>query len=151
MLDRCYHLALLQPAYVDAILNGAKTVEARLSRNRVPPFGVVNQGDELYLRDVGGEVRAVASVAGVRVFEHLTPCDVDALRLEFGEDVGAPDAFWNERRGSHFATMLCLEKIRPQETLLEWRSRVPAGSRSGWHLLDGPLMSVGSCSMRSTG
>lgn len=150
-MSTAYHLALLQPAYIDAVLDGTKNVEARLSKVRTPPYEGVRLGDMIYLREVGGEIRATAMVAGVRSFAGLTPRDVDALRIEYGEDVRAPRAFWDERRDARYATFISLEQIREQEGGLDWRCRVPQGSRSGWHMLDGPLSPLGPMPLRPTG
>ena len=72
------HVALVRPEYAEAILNGRKRVESRLSRMRCEPFGRVAPGDRVFFKETGGPFRACARIA--RVARYATLIWLDAVR-----------------------------------------------------------------------
>ena len=139
MSPRPVHLAIIHKPYLDAILDGSKTVEARISKVRCAPFGRVERGDTIYLKQKGGPVRALAIASGVRTYEGLSPDGLRQLRQEWNDRIGGPSAYWSGREGCRYATLIELSELTPgvsdarQRELL---SQVPRGSRSGWHVLE---------------
>ncbi len=67
-----YHLAILTPGWIDLILDGSKTIESRFTKVRCAPFGKVHEGDSVYLKESGGLVKGMFTVAKVETFENLT-------------------------------------------------------------------------------
>ena len=67
-----YHLAILTPGWIDLILDGTKTIESRFTRVRCAPFRKVHEGDSVYLKESGGLVKGMFTVAKVETFENLT-------------------------------------------------------------------------------
>src|SRR4029077_16030744 len=56
--DRGSVTAREQP-FLSLVLNGPKTVESRFSRNRCAPFGEVEGGDIILLKEVSGPIRGI--------------------------------------------------------------------------------------------
>lgn len=103
------HLAILHKRYLDAILEGRKTIESRLSSTRRAPFGCVRAGDVVYFKESGGPVRALARVTRVRSTSDLTPERIDSLRREHGGAIGAGRAYWASKQTSRYATLVWLK------------------------------------------
>lgn len=128
-----HHLAILYAHYIDAILDGRKTVECRLSKLGNSPHGVLLPGDLIWLKDSCGPVRAVASVGMVRSFDRLTPARIAWLRKRFNEQIMAPPAFWHERSGARFATLVWLKNVCALQPF-----RVAKSDRRAWVVLAEP-------------
>ncbi len=129
------HVALIRRAYVEPILDGRKTVEARLGRVRIPPFGRVGAGDTVHFKAVGGGFVLMARVGWVRESDGLAPGDVRLLEREFGGAVCAERSFWREKRSARWATLISLVDVREIESgpdIAELRRSRP---RAAWLVL----------------
>ena len=139
MSPRPVHLAILHKRYLDAIIDGVKTVEARISKVRCAPFGRVQRGDVIYLKQTGGAVRARAIATRVRTYEELTRDGMRQLRRDWNDRICGSSEFWGGRRGCRYATLIELDQISagiPAATQRELLCQIPRGSRSGWHVVE---------------
>ncbi len=110
------HLVILRPPYLDLILDGVKTVESRLSRRRHPAAARCRPGDVLYLKQVGGDVRARATVTRVVEVNDIPPGGVARLAEEWGARVagtGPDDPYWLARRDARHALFIELTDVQP--------------------------------------
>ena len=107
------HVAILIPGYIDAILDGRKTIESRLTKTAQPPFGKIKAGQRLYLKASGGPFMATAVAGGVQSFDGLTPGGIDKLREQHNDRICGDDAFWQAKRDSRFATLIELTEVEP--------------------------------------
>ena len=81
------HLAVLYKEYLDLILEGKKTIEARFSKVKAPPFRKVSKGDKILLKESGSPVRGEALVKDVKYFEGLTSERVQEIINSFNEGI----------------------------------------------------------------
>lgn len=130
-----HHVAILQPKYVRAILDGTKVVESRLSMTRCAPFGRVEPGDVIHFKETGGAFGAVATVAGVMTFEDLRPSDVRMLSRRYGTQVAAAAEYWEERADAKYATFVWLTDVRESHAVPAGFAPTP-GARAAWYVLD---------------
>lgn len=130
--SRVQHVAIVHRRYLDAILEGRKRVEARLTRARKAPFGVVAPGHRVYLKQAGGPIRGVALVRRVVCVEGLTPEGVRRLRERFEPEVGAGGAFWEGKALARFATFVWLEEVEPADEGPDYRAWRGFHPRSAW-------------------
>lgn len=107
------HVAVLKPLYIDAILEGRKTIESRLSITRREPFGLIHSGERIYFKARAGPFGVTARAGRIEFFEALSPADVDRLRRDFTDRVGGEPAYWRAKRSARFATMIHLEEVEP--------------------------------------
>lgn len=131
------HVAIVHASYLDLILCGEKSVEARLSLTRQPPYGKVRAGDVVWFKASGGGFGACATVSRARSWQHLDPAGVDRLRAEFDGVIRGSAAFWASKRRARFATLIWLESVRAVDTGPAYRRS--AGGRA-WYILS-PLRS----------
>lgn len=83
-----YHLAILTPGWIERILDGSKTIESRFTKVRCAPFGKVNAGDIVYIKESGGLVKGMFTVAKVETFENLTEGQIcDLFYKEYREQI----------------------------------------------------------------
>lgn len=128
------HLAIVRSAYLDALLRGHKTIEARLSRLRCDPFGRIRAGERIYFKRVSGPVRATALAHRVEMFANLRPIDVLRLRGVYNDRIRADAAFWAGRATARYATLVFLCGVEPVDFGPDAPAR-PAGSRRAWIVL----------------
>ena len=127
------HLAILKRSYLELILAGEKTIECRLRRTAKPPFGVLEKGQRIYLKESSGPVRGVAR-AGKIIFRRINGSEELAMiRQEYGERIMAKDAFWQSNCGAGYCTLIFLEGVRA----LREPFRVSKNDMRGWVVLDG--------------
>lgn len=103
------HLAVFVEPYLEAILDGRKTIESRFSANRCTPFQRVQAGDIILLKRSGGPVVGVAVAGDARYYE-VDEERLDELRERFAEQLFAlDDEFWEARRTKRFASLIEIE------------------------------------------
>ena len=107
------HVAILKPGYIDAILDGRKTIESRLTKTMQPPHGKIMEGERLFLKASGGPFMATAIAGGVLSFTDLDPVAVQQLREQYDEPICGDDAYWDTKRDSKYATLIELTKVEP--------------------------------------
>jgi ASC-1-like (ASCH) protein len=129
-----HHLAILYPTYIQMIAEGVKTIECRLSRYRIPPFGDVSAGDIVWLKESCGPVRLVAEVAKVRSRVVKSVADLEHLRKTFNDRVRAEPDFWRAKRDVAYCTLIWLGDVQAVEPF-----RVNKTDRRAWVVLDGAL------------
>ncbi len=125
------HLAVLLEPYLRFILDGSKTVESRFSKNRIPPFRSVEQGDVILLK------RAAASaISGVCVvsrvwFYQLDVDSWDEIRDRFTVALRAEHpSFWEQRETAQYATLMRISEVQILPPI-----EVPKRDRRGWVVL----------------
>lgn len=84
-----YHLAILTPGWSELILDGSKTIESRFTKVRCAPFGKVHVGDRVYLKESGGLVKGMFTVAKVETFENLSLRQIHDIYKENKEAIFA--------------------------------------------------------------
>ncbi|RKU10857.1 hypothetical protein C6503_19425 [Candidatus Poribacteria bacterium] len=136
-----YHIAILAPGWSELILDGSKTIESRFTKVRCAPFGKVHEGDIVYLKESGGLVKGMFTVAKVETFENLTDAQIcDLFYKEYREqifsDVSAsmqrpPEKWLTAKHATlvHIADPIAFEKPFPYQQK----------GRSAWLVLDTPL------------
>ena len=134
-----YHLVILKKPYLEAILGGRKRIESRFTQTRRSPFGKVQPGDKLFLKESAGLVCAVASVAAVKYFESLTPKRIIELKERYNHDVGGDDEYWQSKADCRFGFLVWLRDVEPIEPVRigkkDWRAWVVLTEQENFGLL----------------
>ena len=103
------HLAIFIGDIIDKILQDQKTVEARFSISKIPPYGCVMKGDEIYLKQSGGLVIGKAIVDNVLYYENLDGEAIGKIRQEYNNDLCVDDGFWKAKSRSKYVTLIFLK------------------------------------------
>ena len=121
------HLGVFVEPFLEAILDGRKTVESRFGVHRCAPFDRVQAGDVILLKRSGGPVVGIA-VAGEARFYELDPGILDGIRERYAASIYAEDDdFWTARAEKRFATLIDIEDVAKIPTL-----EVDKRDRRGW-------------------
>lgn len=107
------HVAILKRQYVELILAGEKTIESRLSKMAVPPFGVIKQGEQIFIKESGGPFRALARAANILSKQDMSPAEVTQLRTQYDRAICGNNEYWLAKRNSRFATLVHLRDVVP--------------------------------------
>lgn len=74
------HLAVFPKESINQIFNGKKTVELRVSKKRIPPYGVVSKGDIVYIKPSGRDLVGQFRAKKVVFFEGLETGDFEIIQ-----------------------------------------------------------------------
>lgn len=102
------HLAIFSEPFLSMVLTGEKTVESRFSRNRCAPYGEIDDGDIILLKEVAGPICGLVLARRAWCYD-LTCEPIDRIRNRFGAGIGADDAFWFSCADALYATLIELE------------------------------------------
>jgi hypothetical protein len=110
------HLAVFSKEGVAQILTGKKTVETRFSKKNIPPFGMVNSGDLIYIKESGGAIKGQAVVKSVLSFEKFSEDDLTFIKKTYGKKISLgskedDEKYFEERKDSVFLTVIFLDKV----------------------------------------
>jgi len=125
-----HHVVILRREHVAPILDGHKTVESRLTRNRVAPFGLVAPGDHLFPKVAGQRYFAAAVASDVDSHDNLTPATVDQLKARYNDRVLGDDDYWQAKRDARYATFITLIDVVPTNLGPAYNKTMAA-----WHVL----------------
>ncbi|MEM0913319.1 MAG: ASCH domain-containing protein [Planctomycetota bacterium] len=126
------HVAILKPEYLRAILDGAKTIESRMTRTRQPPHDVVEAGERVFLKASGGPFGAMARVAKVEAWDNADESVVrDIWRRHHAQIGGSPD-YWKSKLDSRHVTLAWLRDVEPIDVGPTYRM----ASMRAWYVLE---------------
>lgn len=127
--SRGIHLAVMAGRFLDMILDGSKTIESRLSVNRIAPYERVVPRDLVMLKRSGGPVVGSFQAEDVEYVE-LNPTELARLERDYSEPVGVDAAFWQERRERHYASLIGVAAVKTLQPV-----SITKRGRSGWIVL----------------
>lgn len=106
------HLAILKRPYLKAIIDGNKTIEARLTKTKCPPFGQIVTGDVIYLKQSSGAVCATAKVGDVQIYENLNSLEIGEIKKLYNKQICGDQRYWQSKSGSRYALLVWLKDIK---------------------------------------
>jgi ASC-1-like (ASCH) protein len=134
-----HHLAILKKPYLDAIIEGRKTVESRFTKTRQPPFGQIYPGDEIFLKLSNGPVCAVAAVQAVKQFENLTAGEIQQLKTQYNSSILGENEYWESKRDCKYGVLIRLADVRRTKPVFinkhDWRAWVVLTEKKDFGLL----------------
>lgn len=131
------HLAIFNPPFLDLILEGRKTVEGRFSKVRCAPFGIVEEGDVVLMKESGGLVKGSFVVAKVESFENFSHEKLKELEARYSDSLcsSADPQYWQKRHESKYATLMHVA----QTISFEQPFPFPKKDRRGWVVFKEPI------------
>lgn len=106
------HLAILYKEYLDLILEGKKTIEARFSRVKSPPFGRIKKSDKILLKETGGSIKGEAIATEVKYYEDLTPDRIMSIVNIYRKELQIKENFLKQKINSKYLTLIFLGNVR---------------------------------------
>jgi len=106
------HLVILKKRYVEAIVDGRKTIESRFTKSRREPFGRIVAGDKLFFKVSSGVVCAVGFVERVAEFRDLTRGKIAGLKKRYNRTICGADEYWDEKKDSRYGVLVWIRDVR---------------------------------------
>jgi hypothetical protein len=129
---RSVHLAVFVEPFLRFLLDGQKTVESRFSIHRRPPFGRVQAGDIVLVKESGGPIVAVARVSDVWYYE-LDATAWAFIRTRFAKQLCVEPEFWKSKADSCYATLMQFSRVDRLQPISCMKR-----DRRGWVVLASP-------------
>lgn len=104
------HLAVCREPYIQYMINGSKTIESRITKNKIVPYGKVKKGDIVILKRSSGPVLAIFTVKNVICYDS-TSFSLNTIRNNYQEELQIHDEWWELKRDSRFASLIWIEEI----------------------------------------
>ena len=80
-----HHLAILKPWWIELILDGHKTIAYWFYKDRRPPYGKVNKGDIINMKESGSLVKGGFTVSKVETLNIRTSVEVLNIYANYGQ------------------------------------------------------------------
>lgn len=96
-------------------MSGKKTMECRLGHLVNSPIRRVKKKDLLWLKEVGGPIRGVASAESVYMYDKLSPELIEAIRSQWNDRIQGPADFWESKRTATCGTLIGLADVCPMK------------------------------------
>lgn len=106
------HLAILKKPYLNAILEGSKTIESRLTKTKRQPFDQIDIGDMIYLKQSSGPICATAKVASVKIYENLNSSEIAEIKKLYNKQICGSDGYWQSKSDSRYALLVWLKDVK---------------------------------------
>lgn len=100
------HLAIFKGEAGEAILSGKKTIESRFSKVRKSPFGLISNGDLVYIKPSGEDIIGQFRVKKVFFFDNLDLSDLSYLRNLYGEGLSVEKEYWEKNKNARYGTLI---------------------------------------------
>lgn len=126
------HLAIFDRRTVEKILSGEKTCELRVSKRRIPPFGLVRSGDTVLVKISGGKLVGQFQVGEVIFIQSPKRKRIIWLKQIFRKNLCLPPDFWREREDARYFTLMeivSFSRFLTPPTILKKKDR------RGWVIL----------------
>jgi len=107
------HLAIFDQKTIQKIFNGEKTIDARFSKHRIAPFGVIASRDTVLIKLSGGDVVGEFEVQSVITFDNLTPEKIQKIKRDYNRNIKMDPLFWHEKEQAKYGTLLFIENVQP--------------------------------------
>lgn len=77
------HLAVFKSDTAEEILSGKKNIDIRLSKTKVPPFGVISADDIVYIKIAGKDIIGQFRVKKVITYDGVTSDDLEDIKKRY--------------------------------------------------------------------
>lgn len=120
------HLAVFSKPYISFLFSGQKTIDIRLSKNRCDPFGEVDVGDTILIKELSGPICGIALARSV-IFFDIKFSSLHDIKCKYANLSCTDSEFWNLHQGASYATLIKLSEIMPIRPF-----HVEKRDRRGW-------------------
>ena len=139
-----HHLAILKKPYLDAILDGRKTIESRFTRTRRVPFGQISVGDKVFLKQSSGPICAEATVTAIEQFDNLTPEQITQIKKKYNHLIKGSNEYWHSKENCRFGVLVWLKDVKPIEPIQinkkDWRAWVLLTEKENFGLFNTKML-----------
>ena len=126
------HLAIFKGDGAEKILSGEKSIESRFSKRKDPPFGMISNGDLVYIKPSGKDIIGQFRVKKVIFFDGLNQQDLKGIKLKYGENIVGNEEYWKAHQEAKYGTLIF---IGDSSQFLTSPIKIPKKDLRGWVVL----------------
>ena len=137
-----HHLALMNPFFMKKIFNGQKTIETRWTKTNRTPFRRIEEGEKIFFKEVGGNVKASATAQKVEFHKNneIEPTINFFIKKNFQEigfsSIEQLNEFLNEKKEINYLSIIWLEDVKKENFKVDPKKYA---YRNGWVILNNIL------------
>ena len=134
-----HHLALMDIFFMKKILDGQKTIETRWAKTQRTPFRRIEEGEKIFFKEVGGNVKASATAQKVEFHKNneIEPTINLFIKKHFQEigfsSIEQLNEFLNEKKEIYYLSIIWLENVKNEFFKVNPKKYV---YRNGWAVLN---------------
>ena len=134
-LQTTTHLAIFKQPFLNAMLDGKKTIESRFMVNRSIPYKKIHSGDKVIIKESCGLVIGEFKVKKVEDIELNSLEKVEYCKSFSNEICSDLDKnFWKNRENKRYATLIWIDSLTKYNEPRECTEK-PNRSMAGWFVL----------------
>lgn len=131
------HLSIFNKDSINLIFSGKKKAEVRFSQKKIAPFGMIGEGDLVYLKPVGAEIQGQFFVSKVISFEGLDKKDWELIKSTYAPDFGIQSKkeesdYFKSHQNARYATIIYIDRV---EQFITSPVKIPKKDLRGWVVL----------------
>ncbi len=134
-----HHLVILKAEYIEAILEGRKTIESRFTRTRRAYWRKILHGDKLFLKQSSGPVCATARVIKVKWYKDLTAKQTKELKGKHNKQILGADDYWQNKSDCRYGVLVWLGEVKRIKPVRiekrDWRAWVVLSEKENFGLV----------------
>mgnify|MGYP003393181839 CR=1 FL=1 len=126
------HLALFTKESAEKILSGEKSIEIRIAKSKIAPFGAVSANDLVYIKVSGGDIIGQFRVKKVITIDGVDDEDLDEIKDKYGKELINPQIEIKDKNRCKYATIIF---IGDSNRFITSPIKLPKKSLRGWVVL----------------
>lgn len=104
------HLGVFSEPCLTFMLDGKKTIESRISKNKIAPYDRITKDDVVVVKKSGGGVVAFFTIKEVK-FIDLRDNNISEIRNKYNNELCVSDEFWMQKKDASYATLMFIDKL----------------------------------------
>ena len=135
------HLAIMREPYLELILEGSKTIESRLTKNRISPYRNAGSGDIVLFKRSGDKIRSAAMIRSVSFHCPSSEAELVSIVQPLRERIRYEDDFIEMKRDARYVSLMELVNVAtlPPAKFTKrgrqaWVTMIPAAASEQMHL-----------------
>ncbi len=104
------HLGIFSEPCLSFMLNGKKTIESRISKNRIAPYQRISQDDIVVIKKSGGGLVAYFTIKNI-IFFDLNEISINVIKEKYNKELCVSNEFWEQKKDSSYATLIFIDKL----------------------------------------
>lgn len=108
--DKRIHLGVFSEPCLTYMLDGKKTIESRISKNRIAPYDKITSDDIVVVKKSGGGVVAYFTIKEI-IFVDLNDVSINDIREKYNNELCVSDEFWEQKKDASYVTLMFIDKL----------------------------------------
>ena len=104
------HLGVFTEPCLTYMLDGKKTIESRISKNRIAPYNKISTDDIVVVKKSGGGVVAYFTIKEI-IFVDLKEVSICEIRDKYNKELCVSEEFWEQKDDASYATLMFIGRL----------------------------------------